>query len=315
MSLMPSIKRDCLLGFAQLLRLPNVFTAFADIALGAAVTAAILPSAPLAFWVAMTLVALASGCLYLAGMVWNDVFDRAEDAVARPFRPIPSGRVSVRSAVLLGIALLALGMGLAALAGLPGHAQWNHEPLAYAIGITVAVLLYDGGLKRTPIGPVAMGSCRFLNVLFGLSPIPDELLDLELRFHIAGVVGIYIVGVTWFARTEEARSNRRQLIAATIVIALSLVLGLILKAKLPPGSGTFLFPYLLVAFGFLIGRPIARALASPGPREVQSAIKRAVLGLVVLDAVLATAFAGLPALAILLLLPPALLLGKWVYST
>jgi 4-hydroxybenzoate polyprenyltransferase len=248
-------------------------------------------------------------------MVWNDVFDRTEDAAARAFRPIPSGRVTVRSAVVLGIVLLALGMGLAALAGLPGQPEWKPEPLAYAIGIAVAVLLYDGGLKRTPIGPLAMGSCRFLNVLFGLSLIPDQLLDMGLRFHLAGVVGIYIVGVTWFARTEESRSTRRQLIAAALVIALALVLGLVLKAKLQPSSGTFFFPYLLVAFGFLIGRPIAQALASPGPREVQSAIKRAVLGLVVLDAVLATAFAGLPALAILLLLPPALLLGKWVYST
>jgi 4-hydroxybenzoate polyprenyltransferase len=40
-----------------------------------------------------------------------------------------------------------------------------------------------------------------------------------------------------------------------------------------------------------------------------------VLGLVGLDAVLATAFAGLPGLVIVLLLPPALLIGKWVYST
>ena len=190
--------------------------------------------------------------------------------------------------------LLALGIGLAALAGYPGRTEWNHEPFAYAIGIGIAVLLYDGGLKRTPIGPVAMAVCRFLNVLLGLSLVPDESLDLNLQIHLAGVVGVYIVGVTWFARTEEGQSNRRQLIAAAIVIALSLVLALILKAKLPAGSGTFLFPYLLVAFGFLIGRPVARAIRSPGPREVQAAVKRCVLGLVVLDAVLATAFAGLP---------------------
>jgi 4-hydroxybenzoate polyprenyltransferase len=75
------------------------------------------------------------------------------------------------------------------------------------------------------------------------------------------------------------------------------------------------FPYLLVAFGFLVGVPISRAVRKPGPREVQAAIKRCVLGLVALDAVLGTAFVGLPGLAILLLLPPALTLGKWVYST
>ena len=192
------------------------------------------------------------------------------------------------------------------LAGAVGSNKWTHEPLAYAVGIAVAVLMYDGGLKRTPIGPVAMASCRFLNVLLGLSILPDEALDLGLRIDLAGVVGVYIIGVTWFARTEEGASQRRQLLAAAFVMLLALVLALIFKAKLPPGSGTFLYPYLLVAFGFVIGRPIARAIASPGPREVQRAVKRCVLGLVVLDAVLATAFAGLPALAILLLLPPAI---------
>src|SRR5262249_6891294 len=153
------------------------------------------------------------------------------------------------------------------------------------------------------------------NVLFGLSAVPDEALDVGLRVHLAGVVGIYIVGVTWFARTEERASNRRQLLAAASVIGMSLVMALVLKAKLPPGTGTAAFPYLLVLFGFFVGRPIARAVENPGSREVQGAVKRCVLGLVVLDAVLATAFAGVPGLAVLLLLPPALMLGKWLYST
>jgi 4-hydroxybenzoate polyprenyltransferase len=307
--------RARLLAFAQLLRLPNVFTAFADIALGAAVGATVLSAPSRSFWGAIALLMLSSGCLYLAGMVWNDVFDRAEDAQTRAFRPIPSGRVTVRTAALLGLLLIALGLAFAALAGAVGSNKWTHEPLAYAVGIAVAVLMYDGGLKRTPIGPVAMASCRFLNVLLGLSILPDEALDLGLRIDLAGVVGVYIIGVTWFARTEEGASQRRQLLAAAFVMLLALVLALIFKAKLPPGSGTFLYPYLLVAFGFVVGRPIARAIASPGPREVQRAVKRCVLGLVALDAVLAAAFAGLPALAILLLLPPAIAIGKWVYST
>jgi hypothetical protein len=304
-----------LLAFAQLMRLPNVFTAFADIALATCAGAAVLVDVPGSFWASAVLLALASGCLYLAGMVWNDVFDRAEDAEARAFRPIPSGRVTVRTAVVLGVVLFAMGLLFAALAGLPGNAEWNSGPLWYAVAIVVAVLAYDGGLKRTPTGPLAMASCRFLNVLLGLSTLPDAAIDVEMRLHLAGVVGIYIVGVTWFARTEEGRSNRRQLLAAAGVIALSLVLALVLRAKLPSGSGTILFPYLLVLFGFLIGRPVARAVSSPGSREVQAAVKRCVLGLVVLDAVLAAAFVGLPGLVILLLLPPALVIGKWVYST
>ena len=38
--------------------------------------------------------AAASSCLYLAGMALNDYADRDVDAVERPGRPIPSGRVT-----------------------------------------------------------------------------------------------------------------------------------------------------------------------------------------------------------------------------
>ena len=307
-----------LLAYAQLLRLPNVFTAFADIALASAVVAAVLPAVTASFCFAAVLLALGSGCLYLAGMVWNDVFDRAEDAVARPTRPLPSGRVRLRTAIVLGTTLFGAGLLFAACAGFPlvgRDSGWNPEPVMFATAIVLAVLCYDGGLKKTPLGPAGMGTCRFLNVLFGLSIAPDDAIDAETRIHLAGVIGIYIAGVTWFVRTEEGQSQRRQLGAAAGVMLLALVLALILKAKLPADAGTVLFPYLLVLFGFLIGRPIARAIASQGPREVQAAVKRCILGLVGLDALLATAFAGCAGLLIVLLLPPALIIGKWVYST
>ena len=316
--------RDRFLAFAQLLRIPNVFTAFADVALGACAAAAVLPSMPVEFWLAHLVLALASGCLYLAGMVWNDVFDLAEDRKARAFRPLPSGRVRVSTAIFLGVLLFVVGLMLAGTAGILAQAEWNHEPLVYALGIVAGVMIYDAGAKRTPFGPLAMGACRFLNVLFGLALIPEAALPIEYRLYLAAVVGVYIVGVTWFARTEERSSRKRDLVLAACVIALALVVALLLRARLHNAEGpnkplaalgTFAFPYLLVAFGFLVGRPVVRAIADRSPRTVQRAVKRCVLGLVVLDAVLATMFVGLPGLLVLLLLPPGLLLGKWVYST
>ena len=107
-----------LLPLARLLRLPNVFTAFADIALGLCATAALSPATvdDTFGWKAALLV-LASGLLYMAGMVWNDYFDLAEDKRDRPFRPLPSGRVSVRAAVIIGLLLLAGGWACAAATG------------------------------------------------------------------------------------------------------------------------------------------------------------------------------------------------------
>src|SRR5207248_1340919 len=103
-------------------------------------------------------------------------FDLAEDAKARPFRPLPSGRVSTRTAALLGVALVLGGLALAVLAGLPGSDDWNPEPLVFAGTLAALVLLYDAWLKHLPIGPVAMASCRFTNVMMGLAAVPESAL-------------------------------------------------------------------------------------------------------------------------------------------
>src|SRR5437762_3475159 len=141
-----------LLPYAQLLRLPNVFTAFADILLGT-LAAGTLLSRPLA----SALLLPASGCLYCAGMVWNDYFDLAIDRKERPFRPLPSGRITSTTALWLGVSLLLAGVAFAALAGW-SSGGWNAGPALIAALLVVAILLYDGWLKYTPFGPVGMGA-------------------------------------------------------------------------------------------------------------------------------------------------------------
>jgi 4-hydroxybenzoate polyprenyltransferase len=135
--------------------------------------------------------------------------------------------------------------------------------------------------------------------------------------HLAAIVGLYIVGVTWFARREAETSMRRHLVAATSVMMAAAILAIFLPGWQSPSERmeVQLFPYLLVAWGFVVGIPIAKAINQPGPGQVQKAIKRCLMGLIGLDAVLAFAFVGWPGLLILLLLPPALWLGRRVYST
>jgi 4-hydroxybenzoate polyprenyltransferase len=289
--------------YAQLVRLPNLPTALADICLGALASYA-LPQHALAF----ASLLLTSACLYSAGMVWNDYFDQEQDRRERPFRPLPSGRISPRQAVQLGVALLVAGI----LFSLPA----GRTSVFLAICLAATILAYDGWLKPTGAGPLVMGACRFLNVLLGISACGSLLWPRGT--HLALIVGLYIVGVTWFARTEARLSNQNALRGAAAVILASLLLALPLPSLLPEGQpSSFLFPYLLVALGFLVGLPIAQAIANPVPSQVQAAIKRALMCLILLDTVLATATAGVIGLVILFLLAPSLYLNRksWLYAT
>jgi len=303
--------------YAQLVRLPNVFTAFADICLGLLATRQLNPESfdKAGLWNAFCLLA-ASGCLYSGGMVWNDAFDLEEDKRERPFRPIPSGRVSRSTAAMLGALLLAGGLGCSFLAGWR-EGGWHGNSFYTACILALVILLYDRWLKRTWAGPFGMASCRFLNVLLGCSLASN--LGWPWSVHLALVVGTYIGGVTWFARSEARTSNRTALAGAAGVMATGLLFALPAPAiasefHLVPQTSV-VFPYLLVALAFIIGFPLSKAISRPTPNHVQQAVKRTIMGLVILDAALATALAGIVGLIILILLIPALYLGRWIYST
>jgi 4-hydroxybenzoate polyprenyltransferase len=299
--------------YAQLVRLPNVFTALADICLGAWGGQVLTGGTPAGgWWGRFGLLLAASACLYSGGMVFNDVFDVEQDRRERPFRPIPSGRVSRRTAAGLGTALLAAGVVAALLSGRRPD-DWHLAPALLAAALVAAILLYDVWLKRTWAGPLGMGACRFFNVLLGLSAVDAPAGGRGV--YLAAVVGLYIVGVTWFARTEARASSRGSLAGAAAVMLAGLVLALPLGEQAPPATRSSLYVYLLVALGFLVGVPVCRAVGNPAPAAVQSAVKRAILGLVVLDATLATGLVGVAGLVLLLLLLPTLYLGRWIYST
>ncbi|MGW1108325.1 SCO3242 family prenyltransferase [Streptomyces sp. NPDC002540] len=138
--------------WAELLRVSALFTVPGDALAGAAATG-LRPDRGTALAVGASL------CLYEAGMALNDWADRDEDAVDRPHRPIPSGRISPGAALAAAGALTAAGLGLAARAGRPA--------LAVAAGLAATVWAYDLRLKHTPAGPAAMAAARGLDLLLG----------------------------------------------------------------------------------------------------------------------------------------------------
>jgi 4-hydroxybenzoate polyprenyltransferase len=299
--------------FGQLMRLPNTPSALADIGLGTLAVLSREDGLPPPSWLAVVLTGLASLGLYTSGMVWNDFFDVEQDRRERPERPIPSGKVSRRAAGLFAAALMTVGVLFALLASL---VLGRREVVYVALGIVAGVLLYDGWLKRTWAGPVAMGGCRLGNVLLGVAGA-GRPLDAQ-ALHLAIIVGIYVAGITWFARTEAQESRQGHLLGAAAIMLAGLLLALPLPLFLYRGQQTsWLFLYLLVGLGFFVGLPASQAIAAPKPSLVQRAVKTALFGLVLLDAVLATALVGPLGLVLLVLAVPSLYLSRlrWLYAT
>jgi 4-hydroxybenzoate polyprenyltransferase len=303
------------------MRLPNVFTAIADVAMGFLFVRGSLDApGQLACLIA------ASALLYTAGMVLNDVFDVAVDAKERPFRPLPSGQISLGTARVFGFGLLGAGVACGWLAGyLPDSdaaLPWRSGLVASVLA--VCVVAYDGFVKFTPVGPLGMGACRLLNVLLGMSAAPRLISAVLMGFGAAELltaagIGLYIVGVTWFARSEAESSRSVLLMAAMVVMACGVVV-LGASAAYPTPAGWQMLPrfywLLLLLLMVTVLRRSAVAAIDPTPQNVQAAVKHSILSLIWLDAATAAAVAGpMYGIGVAALLIPALALGRWVYST
>ena len=95
-------------------------------------------------------------------MALNDWADRDVDAVERPERPIPSGRVPARTALAVAGGLTVAGLAVAGLAG-------GRRSLALASVLAAAVWAYDLAPKQGPLSVATMASTRGLDVLLGAS--------------------------------------------------------------------------------------------------------------------------------------------------
>jgi 4-hydroxybenzoate polyprenyltransferase len=260
--------------YLQLMRPPNVVTAWADVLAGYA--AARLPDHRTLLWLL-----IATSGLYGGGVVLNDVFDAKLDALERPERPIPRGRVSVRNAALFGVTLLLIGIGAALFA----------TPFSSVLALLIALcaILYDAWGKHRPIlGPGNLGLCRGLNLLLGVSAVPDLVLE---RWYLALIPIVYIAAITVMSVGEVHGGTR-----STGGLALGLLGIVILALLLLTGTQAFallsVFPLLLL-FMWRVFPPFWRAYQEPTPSHIRKAVKTGVLSLIILDAVIAAGYAGL----------------------
>lgn len=266
---------------AELVRLPAVLSVPGDVLLGAAAARSPRGSALIA----------SSAALYTGGMALNDYSDRLVDALERPSRPIPSGRIPAAQARALALGLLVGGVMSARVIGGPRAGRT-------AGALAVSVWRYDTAVKTGPRGPVLMAGCRALDVLLGASTgstwraLPAAAVVAGHTFNVTGLSQQEVDGADGFL---VRRTTATAAALALVPPLLARRQGRVARVVAALGAGAYAaqcLPPLLAA--------------GQDPSSVQRAVGANVLGVVPLQAALLAA-GGAPGrgAAVLGLLPLA----------
>lgn len=304
--------------FLALCRFPAVFTAVADPIAGAALAGYGGPLPP-----GILAVSLVSGCIYLFGMVQNDLADVDEDRATGKPRPIPQGRVTVGEATTFARCLAGGGLAVAVAVdvflierfALPG--QLTLATLA----LLGAIWLYNRVAKETFFGPLAMGLCRGLNVGLGVAfaavgtqqvlqrPVPS--LGISVATGMLGMT-LYIAGVTAFASREEGVSDRggllRSWMLSLVGLSLLLIATLTVYRSYADIKAIGLFVMIAVAGSYRV----AAAVRDPSPPTVGRTVGSLILLIIVIDAAVVVGATGdeMASLGLVLLSIPAIALRR-----
>ena len=285
--------------YVVLIRPANIITAISDILAGSAIAgyfvALYTPSI-----LKLILLLLSSSCLYAGGIVFNDIFDVNIDRSERPERPLPKDQISVKNAQIFGITLFILGILFSFLV------QFESGIIAFLI--SVMALIYDRFTKDyLLVGSLNMGLCRGLNLVLGMSILPQGLYSNLIWICIIPI--IFIAAITLTSKGEVRGNNRPAIFMALIldITVTSILLGIAIPGCLDIWMAG---PFILFWIGMNVKAKI-KAISKNSPEFIKMAVKIGVLSLIPLNASFVAGFGHwILGLCTLLLLPVSIALAK-----
>jgi FtsH-binding integral membrane protein len=223
---------------------------------------------------------LAPLCLFVFGMVQNDLADRHADAAASRPRPLARGDVSLALARTLLLLAGAAALGFASLAGA--------QAFAIAAAMLAAISLYNLAPRHLGLGgPLVLGGIRGADLCLGAASL--GLAAAAALPALAYVV--YVAALSCVARMEDgALAVSRPVIAvATAIAALAAPVGIVIVAGTDPPPLAVATAVGLALWLFLAHR---RLPETPAGREIGRFVGAALSGMFLFVAALAFAAGG-----------------------
>jgi 4-hydroxybenzoate polyprenyltransferase len=305
--------------YLRLIRLPNLFTVPSNILVGYLALIAPFHTDVLQ----LLLLATSSILLYASGLIFNDYFDIETDLKERPYRPLPSGKISKRTACTIGVASMASANLAAFFAG-------GRNGCVVSGLVSIIVISYNYKLKETNFGPVAMGLARSANVLLGGSPALYLILQNNNLFARIAFITIFIFGyifsISLLSRKEvqldENQKDSETILSnsrATVVKCFSIVFFIAACLIILVFLGIFrqeLFVNLALFLAILIIILVIQTEFGYSSSRLRYTIQNMVISIIVFDSIFVSGVAGLDyGLPVLVLVIPAVALSRRLYMT
>ena len=280
--------------YFQLVRFPGIFTAFSNVLLGFFIYSEFIVD-----WFNLFPLLTASGFLFLAGMTLNDYFDYNIDKNERPDRPLPSGKISRKAALYLGIALFVAANISASFVGF--------QAAIISVIMTILILAYDIKLKSIKIiGILNLSSIRFLNVILGSSIV---LFNFEIIW-ISIPIAIFVAGISILAKTENSIYPRKAKITNLVLVLFTISYVAVLTHD--KGSIHWLILGMFVVVNYLPWMVIKEKSS----KTTQKIVTIQLLSIPILDAILVMAFSNVVfAIVTLSMIFPAYVALRKLYLT
>ena len=244
--------------------------------------------------------------MYVAGCTLNDAFDQKFDQRHNPQRPIPSGGMPAGGVWLAGF--VELGVGAFILLELSGVA-W-----IWLAVLALVILLYDAIHKKWSGSVWLMGCCRFFLWLTVASAANEKLAPLTLAW--SGVVALYVVGISLFARGEATGGSSQNRLPVPLLFGpLAFALYLILAARSHPTPSAVLACMMGAFVCARLAMFSVRRIKSGEPDGIGKGVSLLLAGIAACDATAAGLLFPAAGWACLACVPIALLLQKKFAAT
>lgn len=289
-----------------LIRLPNLFTLPSNILVGFAIASSL--TLTITSLVQALLLVTISILLYCVGLVLNDLFDYNIDKKERPDRPLASGKISRKIAIVLVTIFSVIALGLSILVSV----------LTFGISLVLIALIfgYDKYLKNTQAGPFTIAAARMMNVMLGTSASfnnIDSFPQFVILVFVLTITFVYVSLIGFISKYEvQGFSENIKLYLIRVVIA-----GIISSITLFTFIGFFKYESLIILalFLFIMTKAVYR-IENKDSKGIQQCIQKMIMSIIVLDSTYLSGIIGLAVgLAVLLLIAPLLIMSRKMYMT